>query len=343
MAWVLPTADQRNFNKKNSAFVSIIISAKNEEANIERCVSQILDQKYDFFELIVVNDYSTDGTAAILARLQDTHNKLVIMKPTQDLPGKKLAITEAIEKAKGDFILLTDADCQPSSPHWVSSMISQTTKGKAIVLGYGPMERESNWVNTFSRFETLLTALQYMSYARLGRPYMGVGRNMMFDKQLFIDNNGYQSHRQHASGDDDLFIQEVATSDNTTTCLHSDSFMYSPSESTVASYIRQKKRHLNSSVEYKLLDKILLSIYPFCILSIYLLFIALVGTSYGVSIAVVICLRWILMMIFLAKPAQRLKSLDLIWKYPLLEILHVIYLIYFASTAFNSKKHNWNG
>lgn len=329
--------------KKNLAFVSVIVAAKNEELNIERCVNAILKQDYPNFELIVVDDYSTDGTSDILKGLQSTDHRITIILPSKDLPGKKLAITEAISIAKGPQILLTDADCVPVSDQWIATMLSNITNDKLIVLGYGPLMVENHWINTFSRYETLLAAMQYFSYAHMGRPYMGVGRNLMFDKQLFIDNNGYQSHMQHASGDDDLFIQEVATASNVALCTDQLGHVLSPSMDTLESYIRQKKRHLNSSIEYKMLDKVLLSIYPFSIIFIYFLSILLLWSPYVNFVIVSIILRWVILMLFYIKPARQLKSLDLIWKYPFLEMLHIVYLIYFAFTAFNSKKHNWNG
>ena len=145
--------------------------------------------------------------------------------------NKKYALTLGIKAAKKEYLLFTDADCYPTSKDWITAMSSQFTKQKTIVLGYGGYEKIANsFLNKIIRYETLLTATQYFSWAKMGKPYMGVGRNLAYKKEEFFNVNGFIDHIQIRSGDDDLFINQAADSDNTTIAYSPESFTYSASK-----------------------------------------------------------------------------------------------------------------
>src|SRR5579884_1580270 len=96
--------------------VSIIVPARNEERNIHRCVSSLLAQDYENFEVIVVDDGSTDNTGKILDDLAATHpngQRLWVLR-VRDLPagwaGKPHALHRGVQEANGSWLLFTDAD-----------------------------------------------------------------------------------------------------------------------------------------------------------------------------------------------------------------------------------------
>lgn len=121
-------------------------------------------------------------------------------------------------------------------------MSSNFQPGIAIVLGYGGYFRhKKSLLNKLIRFETLLTAIQYFSYARLGSPYMGVGRNLAYTSTRFYELKGFASHLQIRSGDDDLFVNEAATAQNTTSCFEKDAITRSIPKATFSAWIKQKK------------------------------------------------------------------------------------------------------
>lgn len=240
--------------KKTKKAVSIVICAKNEEKNLEKHLPTILEQDFPDFEVVVVNDCSTDGTENLLSELSLRYGNLRFTSiPANDqfLHGKKLAVTIGLKAAKYDYVLLTDADCYPVSNQWLQRMASQFTREKQIVLGYGGYERRKGLLNLLIRYETVFTAIQYLSFALKGHPYMGVGRNLAYEKKLFFNNKGFARHYHLSSGDDDLFINEIARKENTTVEISPESHTRSIPKTSLRSWIKQKKRHLSVGSHYK--------------------------------------------------------------------------------------------
>ena len=243
--------------KKKSAFspgISVIICAKNEEHNLEHFLPHVLQQDYPEFEVVVVNDSSTDDTEQVLMQLAAQFDQLRYTSiPVDDKlkRGKKLALTIGLKAAKYDHILLSDADCYPVSDHWLQRMASNFSEDHKIVLGYGGYERSKGLLNTLIRYETTFTAIQYLSYAIKGNPYMGVGRNLAYEKALFFDNKGFAGHYHLLSGDDDLFVNQNATRLNCAVEFSPESHTLSLPETTFRAWIKQKKRHLSAGSHYK--------------------------------------------------------------------------------------------
>ena len=250
--------------KKSASFpgVSVIICAKNEEKNLEHFLPHILQQDYPEFEVVVVNDSSTDDTEQVLMQLSAQFNQLRYTSiPVDDKlkRGKKLALTIGLKAAKYDHVVLSDADCYPVSDHWLQRMASNFSVDHKIVLGYGGYERKKGLLNILIRYETTFTAIQYLSYAIKGKPYMGVGRNLAYEKALFFDNKGFAGHYHLLSGDDDLFVNENATWKNCAVEFSPESHTLSLPETTFRAWIKQKKRHLSVGSHYKPGSKIRLA------------------------------------------------------------------------------------
>jgi poly-beta-1,6-N-acetyl-D-glucosamine synthase len=241
--------------------VSIIICAKNEEDNLRTNLPLILEQEYPEFEVLVVDDASSDGTGEVLREMKTRYPHLrstSIMDNVHIRQGKKLALTIGIKGASHDWVLLTDADCRPAGKKWLKSMQRNFSKDCQIVLGIGKYETQKGLLNLVIRSETLLTALQYIGFATAGLPYMGVGRNLAYRKSLFFNNRGFASHYKLASGDDDLFINEVARKKNTKIEIRPESFTISSPEIRWKDWYYQKKRHLTTGPRYRLLTRFLL-------------------------------------------------------------------------------------
>lgn len=333
-----------SITKKTNIFpsVSVIISAKNEFSHLEILLPQIISQNYPNFEIIVINDYSTDKTPALLVDLSDKCEKLVHFTPSKNNPGKKLGISEAISMSSSKYILLTDADCKILSPDWIFSMVSTLSESKKIVLGYGPYHKTRGWVNKFTRFETFLTALQYMGFASLGHAYMGVGRNMLYEKSLFTKSGGFLFSDKISSGDDDLFIQRVATAKNTIVNIDPVSFVYSESEPSISSYINQKMRHMSTASFYKRKFQMLLAILPVLKAVETFLMLGLVLLVCWELVLLTYVIKILLLSVCLAGSMRKLKVIDLLPFLFLLDILHTFYLAFFAKAAFSKKNTGWN-
>ena len=262
---------------KNRVPISIIIAAHNEADNLRTFLPIILEQNYPDFEVIVVNDRSEDETDEIIANFQKKYKHLrsTFIKNNGKLKhGKKLAITLGIKAAKHDYILLTDADCEPISELWIEETVKHFQESD-IVLGYGPYFKERTFLNKLIRFDTMFIALQYMTFAKGGFPYMGIGRNLAYKKSLFIENRGLASHAHIASGDDDLFINEVAHKHEIALSFQENSFVYSVPKKTFKYWIRQKQRHFSTFGRYKNKHLLLLSGEVVSRVLFYLLFFVL--------------------------------------------------------------------
>ena len=159
------------------------------------------------------------------------------------IPGKKFPLSIGIKSSKHEILLLTDADCIPASENWIQKMQAGFSEGIEIVLGYGGYKKRKGLLNFLVRYEAFHTALQYLSMALGGLPYMGVGRNLAYKKSLFYQQKGFAAHHHLPGGDDDLFINSCASKRNTAVCIDQEAFTYSTPPATWKSWYLQKRRH----------------------------------------------------------------------------------------------------
>ncbi len=258
--------------------VSVVICAKNEYTNLKNNLPMILEQDYPNFEVLVVNDASDDETYYLLKIMSDTYKHLKIVNIKEDVnffKGKKFPLTIGIKSAKHDIILLTDADCRPSSMLWITKMVEQFHAGTEIVLGYGKYKTEKGLLNKLIRFDTLFIALQYLSYSLSKMTYMGVGRNLAYRKSLFFAKNGFISHYKIKSGDDDLFINQAANKKNTKISIDIDCHTVSQPKKSFGQWITQKRRHLTTGSYYKFSSKLILGIYSLSLIIFFTTFVSL--------------------------------------------------------------------
>ncbi len=316
--------------KHTSLPVSIIICAKNEFDNLKQNLSFICEQNYSNFELILVNDHSTDNTLQVFNNTKDTYPNVDItiidLKNKNLNDGKKNALTKGINKAKYDYLLLTDADCKPSSKHWISEMIAYFNKNKTIVLGYGAYQKiKKSWLNKLIRFETLQTAIQYFSYAKIGLAYMGVGRNLAYTKSDFNTSNGFTKHINIKSGDDDLFVNAIVNKKNTAICFSNDSFTISKPHSDFKKWLHQKRRHITTANHYKLKHQFLLGL--FFVSQFLVWFLAIFLLIIGFKIKIILFLFFIrtgFQYLIFTFAAKKLHEKDLIIFTPFLELFLIV-------------------
>ena len=199
--------------------ISVVVCARDEADNMMKHLPGILMQEYkSSHELVLVNDNSVDESRYLIDEFKKTFKNINHIELTQEakmISGKKFPLSMGIRSAKHEIVLLTDADCVPATEFWIQKMQDAYQENTEIVLGYGAYHKKPGILNKLIRFETFHTALQYLSYALAGKPYMGVGRNLSYKKEVFLRNKGFSSINQIPSGDDDLFINQVATAHNT--------------------------------------------------------------------------------------------------------------------------------
>lgn len=308
--------------------ISVIVVYKNNKNTIQNTLQSLVSQQYPTFEVLAMQDFSTDGSEMLAQKI--SHPRLRHVHTSQDVPGKKFALSEAISFAKHDLLLLTDGDCITTSERWIDAMVTAMNghKNTQIVLGYSPMTPMPSMVNAFSRYETVLTAIQYLSYAAHGSPYMGVGRNLMYTKRLFEDQNGFQYGAELPGGDDDLFIQKAASSQNVAICIHPNAHVVTPAPTTWHQFFRQKQRHISTSSYYQKKHKLLLGLYGAT--QIWWLFSFVVLLIFMPAIwpylLLAICLKWWLQYITTKSIFPKLQAASLSSRLPLLDIAMSVYL-----------------
>ncbi len=301
--WVFPKASlpdkkmpQDTTSKQG---VSILLCFHNEATRLPTYLPLLLAQQHPNFEIVAVDDYSTDDSASLVAALAAQDARLRLLQPPQPTrPGKKDALTYAIQQAKHDYLLLTDADCAPASPNWLSQMTAplMTTKQPTIqlVLGYSPYQicAQAGWINAFQRFETRYTALQYLGLAQCGQPYMGVGRNMAYHRSFFQAAGGFEKHTHLAGGDDDLLVGSQAKAQQTAIIAHATAWTWSEAAPDLPTYLRRKFRHLSVGAYYRPRHQLLLGLLALSHVLHYALGLLLLFTSsYPLPIALAILLR----------------------------------------------------
>lgn len=320
--------------------VSVVICVRNEYENLRQNLSYFLDQDYPDFEVIVVNDHSFDKSLAFLLNLQRKSRILrVVDLKEATLPGKKAALTEGIKAAKNGIILVSDADCRPCSPNWINKMQSVIQQKVAIGLGYSPYTSKRGFLNVFIRFETVYTACQYFSFALVGLPYMGVGRNLIYTKSLFFEQGGFDQHAHIASGDDDLFINQVATGNNTRIILNSDAFVISFPKRTWKGYYHQKSRHLTTGIKYKPVHKLLLGTLSASHFLHYLCaFILLCHCDFSLIISIYLVRIGVVYFMY-TRILKRLNDTSLLKWIPILDAVYIGYYLLFLPTLLIGNSH----
>lgn len=206
--------------------VSIIICSKNESQNLSRFLPSVLEQNYPQYEVIVVNDGSTDESAGVLGELEKQYKHLYstyIPEEAKYLSRKKLAATVGIKAAKYDIILFTEASCEPVSKEWISRMCGHFSGEKSIVLGFSPMVKSSGFKMKFAAYDLFFDGLRYLSLALANHPYRGVGRNMAYKKSHFFEQKGFSRFMHLQAGEDDLFINQIAKRENTSVEIRPES------------------------------------------------------------------------------------------------------------------------
>ncbi len=244
--------------------VSVIICARNELKNLRAFLPSVLDQDYPEYQIVVVNDCSWDESAKYLEEMEDAYPllKVITIKEQEKYQhGKKFALTLGIKGAKYEKLLFTDADCKPVGNQWIKKMVQRLQGDKELVVGYGAYLKEKGLLNRWIRFDTAQNALLYLTRAKRGKAYMGVGRNLAYVKSLFFKNKGFANHYHLMSGDDDLFVNETANKKNVAVELSPESFTYSKPKTSFSHWIYQKKRHMSTGKYYKGRDRRLIGWY----------------------------------------------------------------------------------
>jgi glycosyltransferase involved in cell wall biosynthesis len=327
--------------------VSVIVCARNELKNLEELVPVLLNQHHDKYEVIIVDDRSDDGTYDYLLSRTAAEPGLKMVR-VENLPdhvnSKKYALTLGIKAATNDVLLLTDADCRPASANWISLMANPFTDTKIdFVLGSSPYIKSNGLLNNFIRYESWLTALFYLGFAALGRPYMGVGRNMAYRKKLFLAHGGFKKYIAVAGGDDDLFVNQYARKGNTAICIDSEAQVFSFPKTTVKSFLQQKLRHLAVGKYYRFTDKLLLALFNVSFIAFWLLLLYTLLLQQHLMIAgAIFAVRTILLLVVGLITGKKSGHKINIWLSVFLDLIYLFYYLSTGARALFTKRVKWS-
>jgi glycosyltransferase involved in cell wall biosynthesis len=326
--------------------VSVVICARDEADNLMRNLPGTLVQQYKTsHELVLVNDNSTDESRYLIDEFKKTFKNINHVELTQEakmISGKKFPLSMGIRSAKYEIVLLTDADCVPASEFWIQKMQDAYADDTEIVLGYGAYQKKPGILNKLIRFETFHTAMQYLSYALAGIPYMGVGRNLSYKKEVFLRNKGFSSINQIPSGDDDLFINQVATGKNTRIVIDPEAHTLSTPKHSWNAWMRQKYRHYTTAKYYKAGHKFLLGLYSFSLFWLYpLLALSIIFFNWWIALSV-FGLRFLIQSVVLFKSMKKLNEKDLWPWFIFFDIWMFFFYIFTIPAIWKAPRKNWD-
>lgn len=333
--------------------VSLIVAVRNEAENIKTLLSCILTQDYPphLMEVIIVDDHSTDNTFQILnnAAAKNTvkQNLIFIKLEDQNIFGKKAALDTGIQKATGELIIITDADCTAKTG-WISSLAAYYDEKKPkMILGPVQLAYDNNLFSKLQALEFNSLISSAAGSCRAGFPLLANAANMAFTRQAYIECGGFHTNLQYSSGDDMFLMMNIKKKFGARS-VHfiksPDAFVSTPAVGKFASFIQQRKRWVSKSKGYS--DPVLLS----AAILVYLTNLILVST---------VCLAFIFpegfrffILAFLIKSAidfpvmlsfsKFQRNVALMWLFPVLEFLNAFYTV-LIGIAGSFGKTEWRG
>jgi cellulose synthase/poly-beta-1,6-N-acetylglucosamine synthase-like glycosyltransferase len=311
---------QKTEEQQNNIPVSVVITAKDEAHYLIKTLPEFLTQEYPQFEVVVVNDNSKDETAQLVLDFQNRYSNLKLINlesSVTNIKGKKFPLSLGIKAATYEHILLTDADCLPASNQWIKLMARHYNDSVKIVLGFNSIRKKIGFFNALIRFDKLHQAIQYFSYCLMKIPFMGVGQNLAYTKTIFFNNKGFASQNHLQFGDDDLFINQVATSCNCTIEYGKEAHTLSRPNSNFNRWLLLKKFRSKTRKHYRKTDRLLLSFYHFLMPLTYItfgfaLYFALNNLFYLCIVSGILLIKYIVQYLCFGYAAAKLNEKRLI-------------------------------
>ncbi|QNN41238.1 glycosyltransferase family 2 protein [Pedobacter roseus] len=329
--------------------VSIIVAARDEEANINKTIDDLIAQQYPeaLTEIIIIDDHSTDRTAEIVLSYADRNVKLIKLNEDRALNSyKKKAIQTAIGTCTGDLIITTDADCR-MGPDWLATIVNLYEE-----KNYKMISSPVAYFQEKSFFERL-QSLEFLYLIGLGASTIGNkqpstcnGANLAYEKATFYEVGGFQGIDDLASGDDELLLHKIAAKypDKIGFLKNREAIVYTHAKETLSSFIQQRKRWASKSTRYKnkaiIVLGVLIWIFNLSILSNFITGLFIPGFLTVMFYQLLV--KMLLETLFLWDVTGFAKRRSLLILIPVLNVLHIIYIVYIG-IAGNSGKYNWKG
>ena len=336
----LKIISEDNFVTADLLKFSIVIAVKNEEKNISPLIISLKKLFYqkDFFEVIFVDDNSTDNTYQIINDSIKEEDNIKLFKVVEKkYPGKKGSLAFGIEKAINPYIIITDGDCIPQK-NWLLSFATKFSQRYDVVFGASPFIKGSSLINRISCFENLRSTILTFTAATFGNAYSATARSFGFTKNIYNEIGGYKDTTETLSGDDDLFLRQAVKSKAKIGCfIETGSMVFTNSVSNFKEYLKQKARHISTSSYYLPRHKKFLGVWHLTNLLLFISPILItVDTNFGIFFIIKILTDTLII-----KLIQRLINYNL--NFFEIFYLQIIYEMFIIINFINSKilKISW--
>lgn len=311
--------------------VSVIICARNESENLARFLPTVLSQLYPKYEVIVVNDGSTDESTDLLKKLMEKHDNLYqtfLPMGAKYVSRKKMCLSVGIKAAHYEHLLFIDADCQPASKQWLAHVMRNYVSGASVVLGYTGHKKNDGLLDKLIAYDVLFESMRSLGFALCGKPYRGNGGNLSYKKSLFDAKKGFTSHLILEGGEEDLLIRDIATSENTRVCADADSVTWSHRDWSMKTFMYQREMEMETYTEYAAGTKFrigmeLFTRYLYYLLSpILVLLLLFMGEYISAGIvAFVAFMRYLVQWVVFRRTSAALEERSFVFSIPLFDIL----------------------
>ncbi len=243
--------------QQSKAFtVCILVAARNEEQHLPALLNAFRAQQFPLnaFEVLIADDHSTDGTAALVKKSQEANPGFPIRLFLASGEGKKAALTELAAHAKADILLFTDADCSIGA-NWITTMISAFESADCqMVLGPVKMENDDSLSGTWQSLEFMSLIASTAGSCGVGYPAMANGANLAVRRSVFEAVQGRATGYKHASGDDVFLLFAVMRKFGraSITFLHDrNAIAETQAVQGIAAFVRQRQRWVSKSTSYQ--------------------------------------------------------------------------------------------
>jgi len=345
--WIrLPQVEQ--FEGVAPVFVSVVIAARNEETRLPHLMQSLLKQDYpsSLFEVIVVNDYSTDKTAEVFNENKNAHFHIIQPNVPPALSSKKAAIATGVQHAKGELIVVTDADCVVPAT-WLSSIVGwQQKTGARFIAAPVRFHYKERLVEIFQALDFMV--LQGITAASVASHFhsMANGANLSYTKDAYLQVNGFEGIDKVASGDDMLLMYKIWKQ-------YPKHVIYLKSRSAIVvtdpmpswrAFLQQRQRWASKTLYYD--DKKVLGVaafvYLFNVWAIVLLAMSFFDAAYWWLLITFVLLKMIIELPFVAAVARFYGMQRLLIYFLLFQPLHILYTV---SVGIMSQlgAYNWKG
>lgn len=335
-------------NKKEKEYdlkpISVILYVKNSELYLEKNIDYFINQKYPKFEILLVNNASSDNTDIILEKLSEKHKSLRIINVENNESfwgNKKYTYTLAIKAAKYEHLIFSEIDCKPVSENWIHEINKSFSSKKTIILGYKRLLKTSSLFNLIIRFDNLLESIKSFSFTKINSPYSADSRNYAFTKKDFYRVNGFINHIKIKNGKEDLFVKDAKQKYNSAYTLSDESFVESSKSLSFKEWFLNKKNSNLLKRHYSFKNQFLLNAFSFSKVFLYFLTIILLLIHDWKIILIIFSSYIIFQSVITFIINRKFKETSIFYLSPILDFLLVLFQISIFISNLISKPPNW--